>query len=165
MREGQAEESYQALIRRNLTRNYTAHLLHGLLGQTGFRLVNAPTFLPAYVLLLSGSELVVGLARSIQYLGMFLSPILGATLIEHRRRVLPIGFVVGGLMRLQVLGLALAGFFLSPEWTVVAICGLLGLFGFFMGMQGVIFNYLMSKLIPVELRGRLLGHSQHIGRV
>jgi MFS family permease len=151
------EEEYQALVRRHLPRNFTAHLLHGLLGQTGFRLVNAPTFLPAYVLLLSGSELIVGLARSIQYLGMFLSPILGATLIEHRRRVLPVGFVVGGLMRLQVLGIALAGLLLPPAWTVFAICVFLGFFGFFMGMQGVIFNYLMSKLIPVERRGRLLG--------
>ena len=60
-----SDTDYQAFIERNLSRNYVAHVLHGLLGQTGFRLVNAPTFLPAYVLLLSGSEFVVGLARSI----------------------------------------------------------------------------------------------------
>jgi MFS family permease len=152
-----AEARYRADIDRNLGRNYLAHLLHGMLGQTGFRLVNAPTFLPAYVQLLSGSEFVVGLARSIQYFGMFLSPLLGASLIEHRRRVLPVGFLVGGLMRLQVLGLALAGLFLPAEWAVRAILVMLLLFGFFMGMQGVVFNYLMSKVIPVERRGRLLG--------
>ena len=152
-----SESEYQTFIERNLSRNYAAHVFHGLLGQTGFRLVNAPTFLPAYVLLLSGSEFVVGLARSIQYLGMFLSPLIAANLIEHRRRVLPIGFLTGGLMRLQVLGLALAGLFLAPETAVQAICFFLFLFGFFMGMQGVIFSYLMSKVIPVERRGRLLG--------
>ena len=155
--DGRSEADYQAVIRQNLARNYAAHLAHGLLGQTGFRLVNAPTFLPAYVLLLSGSDFVVGLARSIQYFGMFLSPILGATLIEHRRRVLPVGFLVGGLMRLQVLGIALAGVLLPGPYVVPAICVCLGLFGFFMGMQGVIFNYLMSKVIPVERRGRLVG--------
>ena len=151
------EKEYQAFIHRNLSRNYLAHVLHGLLGQTGFRLVNAPTFLPAYVLLLSGSEFVVGLARSIQYLGMFLSPLIAANLIEHRRRVLPMGFLMGGLMRLQVLGLALAGLLLAPAEAVPTICLLLFFFGFFMGMQGVIFNYLMSKVIPVKRRGRLLG--------
>jgi MFS family permease len=151
------EARYREHVERYLRRNYIAHLLHGLLGQTGFRLVNAPTFLPAYVQLLSGSEFTVGLARSIQYFGMFLSPLLGASLIEHRRRVLPVGFVVGGLMRVQVLGLALAGLLLSPEWAVRVILGVLFLFGFFMGMQGVVFNYLMSKVIPVERRGRLLG--------
>ena len=152
-----AEAAYAARVDRDLARNYTAHLLHGLLGQTGFRLVNAPTFLPAYVQLLSGSEFVVGLARSIQYFGMFLSPLLGANLIEHRRRVLPVGFVIGGAMRLQVLGLALAGLFLAPEPAVITILICLFFFGFFMGMQGVIFNFLMSKVIPVERRGRLLG--------
>jgi MFS family permease len=155
---GDADEAeYQASVRRHLWRNYVAHLMHGLLGQTGFRLVNAPTFLPAYVQLLSGSDLIVGLARSVQYLGMFLSPLLGANLIEHRRRVLPVGFMVGALMRLQVLGIALAGLLLPDEQAVIAICSLLFFFGFFMGMQGVIFNYLMSKVIPVERRGRLLG--------
>lgn len=152
-----SEREYQAFIERNLKRNYLAHVFHGLLGQTGFRLVNAPTFLPAYVLLLSGSEFVVGLARSIQYLGMFLSPMIAANLIEHRRRVLPVGFLTGGLMRVQVLGLALAGLFLAPDRAVQAICFFLFFFGFFTGMQGVIFNYLMSKVIPVERRGRLMG--------
>ncbi len=152
-----SEAEYQAEVRRNLPRNFTAHILHGLLGQTGFRLVNAPTFLPAYVLILSGSEFVVGLARACQYLGMFLSPLLGANLIEHRKKVLGVGLMVGMAMRLQVLGLAIAGLLLAPSTTVVAICLFLFLFGFFMGMQGVIFNYLMSKVIPVERRGFLMG--------
>jgi hypothetical protein len=42
-------------VRRHLRRNYLAHLAHGLLGQTGMRLVNAPTFLPAYVAALTGT--------------------------------------------------------------------------------------------------------------
>jgi MFS family permease len=71
--------------------------------------------------------------------------------------VLPVGFLVGGLMRLQVLGIALAGFFLAPPATVVAIAVFLFFFGFLMGMQGVIFNYVMSKVIPVERRGILVG--------
>ena len=155
--DGAAEARFQGQVRRFLPRNYAAHLVHGLLGQTGFRLVHAPTFVPDYVYLLSGSDLAVGLARSLQSLGMFLSPILGATAIEHRRRVLGVGFLVGGLMRVQLLGLALVGFFLSGLPALVAVCGLLGLFGFFLGMQGVVFNFLISKVIPVERRGRLVG--------
>ena len=54
--------------------------------------------------------------------------------------------------------MALAGFFLrrGPEPDRRSACSS-GLFGFFMGMQGVIFNFLMAKVIPVELRGRLSG--------
>jgi MFS family permease len=151
------EQAFEAEVLRRLPRNFAAHLAHGLLGQTGFRLLNAPTFVPAYVYLLSGSDVAVGLARALQSLGMCLSPILGATAIEHRRRVLPVGFVVGGLMRVQVLGIALAAFFLPPPAALVAVLVLLGLFGFFLGMQGVVFNFLLSKVIPLGLRNALAG--------
>ena len=152
-----SEAEFLEYARANLRRNYTAHLLHGLFGQTGFRLLNAPTFIPTYVFLLSGSELFVGLARSAQALGQCLTPLFGATLIEHRQRVLPVGLVVGSIMRLQVLGIALAGFFLPPELALGAIVLFLALFGVFLGMQGVIFGFLISKVIPVDVRGRLQG--------
>jgi MFS family permease len=103
---------------------------------------------------------MVGLARASQALGQCLSPLFSATLIEHRRRVLPMGITIGSLMRVQVLGIALAGFFLGflgPGFNLALVCLFLGLFGFFSGMQGVIFNFLMSKVIPVSLRGRLTG--------
>jgi len=128
-----------------------------LFGQTGFRLIQAPTFIPAYVYTLSGSELMVGVARACQALGQALTPVLGATLVEHRRRVLSLALVVGALMRLQVLGIALAGILLSATWNLVALCLLLGLFGFFLGIQGVVFNFLRAKTIPPEQRGLLAG--------
>ncbi len=151
------EQRLRAEAFRDLKRNYLAYLFHGLLGQTGMRLINAPTFVPAYVYALSGSDLIVGLARSLQYFGMFLSPILGATLVEHRRRVLPLAFWVGGAMRLQILGLAAAGLFFPDHWALFAVLSFLGFFGFFLGMQGVIFSTIFAKVIPVERRGILLG--------
>lgn len=157
-RQQDAERRYAAMVDAHLTRNFLAHLGHGLLGQTGFRLLNAPTFLPAYVMLLSGgSNIAVGLILSLQALGMTLTPLLSASLIEHRPRVLPIGFVTGALMRLMILLIALSGFFLPHHLALFAV-GLFVLgFGLFLGMQGVIFNFLMSKVIPVTRRGRLTG--------
>lgn len=152
-----AEEDFRAQVQASLGRNYLAHLGHGFLGQTGFRLIQAPTFIPAYLFELSGSNLVVGLSSGIQSLGQALTPIFAASVVEHRRRVLPITFVVGALMRVQVLGIALAGFFLAGGWSVAAVCAFLGLFGFFLGMQGVVFNTLVAKVIPVERRGMLVG--------
>lgn len=43
------EAEYDRFVWANLRRNYIGHYLHGMLGMTGFRLVNAPTFLPAYL--------------------------------------------------------------------------------------------------------------------
>ncbi len=152
-----AETAYHAEVERNLPRNYAANLAHGLLGQTGFRLVTAPTFVPAYIYLLSGSEFAVGLALAAQWLGNALSSTLGATLVEHRKRVLSMGLLVGWGMRGGVLGLALSGYFLPDRWALVFACLFLGMFGLFNGVQSVIFQLLMAKVIPLRLRGRLTG--------
>jgi MFS family permease len=156
-RDPAAEAAFREEVRGSLRRNYLAHLGHGLLGQTGMRLVNAPTFVPLYISSLAGFDAAAGIARGLQYLGMFLSPVLGATIIEHRRRVLPVGIVIGSLMRLQVLGLALGGLLLPDPWPLFTAWLFLALFGFFLGIQGVVFNFLVSKVIPVERRGLLMG--------
>jgi MFS family permease len=155
--EAEAEAEFQRQVLANLPRNFTAHIVHGLLGQTGFRLIQAPTFLSAYVYALSGSDTAVGLSRASQALGMLLTPVIGATLIEHRRKVLPMVFGTGAGMRLSVLGLALAGYFLGDRANLIAICVFLGLYGFFTGMQSVTFSFLVSKVIPVDRRGALGG--------
>ncbi len=155
----QSELEYQQQIARNLPRNFSSHLAHGLLGQTGFKLINAPTFLPAYILLLSGgSDFAVGLTLALQSLGSCLTPLIGAHIIEHRTRVLPPGFLIGSGMRLCVLFIALAGWLLPPPAALVVIQIFILFMGMFSGMQGVIFNVLMSKVIPVNKRGRLTGY-------
>ncbi len=159
------EAEFQAEVRQHLGRNVVASVGHGLLGQTGMRLVNAPTFLPAYVAELAGSDLAVGIARGLQFLGMALSPVVGATAIEHRRRVLPLTLWVGALMRLQILGLALSALLLPAPWPLYAVWFFLGMFGLFLGVQGVAFNFLGSKIIPVERRGRLMGMRNALGGI
>ena len=49
----QAEAAYQAFVEKNLPRNFAGHFIHGMLGMTGFRIFNAPTFLPAYLHLIT----------------------------------------------------------------------------------------------------------------
>jgi len=158
-----AEARFRREVDASLRRNFTAHMLHGLFGQTGFRLIQAPTFLPAYVFALSGSSTVVGLARTCQALGTLLTPMLGASLIEHRKRVLPMVFGTGLAMRLSVLGLALSGFWLGTHANLVAICVCMALYGVFTGMQMVTFSFLVSKVIPVEKRGALGGVRSAVG--
>jgi MFS family permease len=157
------EKAYHEQVQRDLPRNFVANLAHGMLGLTGFRLMHAPTFVPAYVFALSGSKMAVGLALGAQFIGMAMSSIWGATLIEHRDRVMRVVYGVGWLMRLQILGLALSAFFLTGQWALVAACVFLTLFGFFGGMQGVTFNFLMSKVIPVNQRGKLIGLRNFLG--
>lgn len=150
-----SEAEYEAFVRGNLRRNYAANYLHGMLGMTGFRLVNAPTFVPAYLFALSGSELIVGLGTGLQQLGGVVSPVVGAAQIEHRPRVMPVAVLLGTLMRVQILGLALSGFFLSGQPVLVAVLMFLFLLGLFGGAQRVAFQLLLAKAIPIDRRGRL----------
>jgi MFS family permease len=153
----EAEARFQREVLHHLPRNFTAQMVHGLMGRTGFQLIQAPTFIPAYVYALSGSNAMVGVARASQAVGTFITPVFGATLIEHRRRVLPMVFATGASMRLAVLGLALSGYFLGTHANLIAICLCLGLYGFFSGMQMVTFSFLVAKLVPVDRRGALGG--------
>ena len=156
--EQRAERRFQIQVQRNLNRNFMAHLAHGMLSQTGFRLMNAPTFMPAYIMLLSGgSNLAVGLSSALQSFGMTLTPMIGANLIEHRKRVLPVAFSTGWGMRGMILAISLSGLILPTPWSLWALMLFLAGFGLFQGMQGVIFNFLMAKVIPVSKRGRLTG--------
>ncbi|QKV53015.1 MFS transporter [Comamonas antarctica] len=159
----QQEQAYQAQVQRDLPRNFLANLAHGMLGLTGFKLMHAPTFVPAYIFLLSGSKVAVGLALGAQFIGMAMSSIWSATLIEHREQVMKVVYSVGWMMRLQIFCLALSTFFFSGHTALVLACVFLALFGFFGGMQGVAFNFLMSKVIPTNQRGRLIGLRNFLG--
>jgi MFS family permease len=153
--EAEADAAYDRFVMDNLKRNYAGHYLHGMLGMTGFRLVNAPTFVPAYIHSISGSDAWVGIATSLQQLGGIVSPIIGAAQIEHRKKILPISVSLGLLMRAQILGLAISGWFLGG-WPALALALVfLFLLGFFQGPQRVAFQLLLAKVIPIRLRGRL----------
>lgn len=155
--EDDAEAQYEKFVLDNLKRNYAGHFIHGMLGMTGFRLVNAPTFVPAYLHMLSGSDAIVGLGLALQQLGGIVSPIVGASSIEHRPRVLSVSMWMGTLMRVQILGMALAGWLLSGTPLLIAIMFFLFMLGLFTGTQRVAFQYLLAKVIPIARRGRLQG--------
>ena len=161
--EARAEAKFHEEVAANLTRNYISQLAHGMLAMTGFRLVNAPTFVPAYLFALTGSTALVGLALAMQYLGSFVSSIFGATAIEHRRRIVDLGLRYGWMMRLSVLGLALSGFFLPPNITIYVFALFLGALGVFSGMQNVLWNVLLTKTIPADRRGMMIGLRNFLG--
>jgi MFS family permease len=149
------EAAYEKFVWDNLRRNYLGNYLHGMLGMTGFRLINAPTFLPAYLHLVSGSNTVVGLGLALQQLGGVIAPIFTGAQVEHRKKVLPAAMWMGGLGRVAILCIALSGWFLKGQPLVWALLFFILMFGVFMGAQRVVFSLLMSKVIPLSRRGRL----------
>jgi len=163
--EREREAAYEGFVWRNLRRNYAGHFIHGMLGMTGFRLVNTPTFVPAYLHMLSGSDFIVSLGTSLQQLGGVISPIAGAAQIEHRKKILPVSMFLGTMMRVQILGIAIAGWLLGGTPLLVSVLIFLFLLGLFSGPQSVAFQFLLAKMIPIERRGRLQGWRNLCGGV
>jgi MFS family permease len=165
------EVEYSAFVESNLRRNYVAHFAHGMLGMTGFRLIMAPTFVPTYLFGVAGSAgfsaagaaTIVGLGQALQQLGSVLSPIIGATQIEHRQRVMPIAVRIGLGMRVPLLLLALTGWFMTGMPLLLVTVGLLFMFGFFSGSQRVVFQMMLAKVIPLAKRGRLQAYRNFAG--
>ncbi len=153
--QAEREAEYERFVSAHLRRNFIANFLHGMLGLTGFRLIYAPTFIPAYIHRLTGSDALVGLGTSLLQLGAVVSPLISATRIEVQRRILPYAIRTGSMMRVMVLGLAFAGWFLRGEVLLVVTLGLFFLLGIFNGTQRVAFQMLMAKVIPMRRRGRL----------
>lgn len=150
-------------VRANLRRNYRANFIHGMLGMTGFRLIYAPTFVPTYLFMLTGSTVLVGLSQALQQAGSIISPLRSVSAIEGKTHILPVARRTGVWMRLPLAVIALAGWFL--DGTVLAAITIIGLlfFAYFSGAQRVVFQVLMSKVIPLEQRGRLQGYRNLAG--
>ncbi len=148
---------YQAEVARNYRWNLGMHLLYGLLGTTGWRLITAPTFVPEYMFRLGGSNLAVGLLLFAGGLARFLSPLAGAAVVAHRPLVKRAAIVIGSGMRFQVLGMALAALLLPPAANFIAFFVLYCGFNVLNGLQAVIYGLLMAKVIPLARRGRFVG--------
>ncbi len=131
---------HSAFMEANLRRNYTTNLTHGVFGMTGFRLIYAPTIIPAYLYLLTGSAAAVGLGTALLQLGGTVSPILSGAQVESRKRILPYAIIVGSMMRVMVLVLAIAAWTLEGTALLVVTLAAFLLLGFFSGAQRVAFQ-------------------------
>lgn len=159
------ERAFNDEVRRNFRWNFTVNMLYGLFGTTGWRLIMAPTFVPDYMFKLGGSNTLVGLLLFFGGFSRFLTPPLTAPLVEHQPRIKGKAVVIGSLMRSQVLLMALGGFFLPPRLNLISFFIFFSLFNMFLGMQNVVYNTVMAKVIPVETRGRFIGLREFAGGV
>ncbi len=65
--------------------------------------------------------------------------------------------LLGTMMRVWILGLGLIGWFLHGTALITTAMVFLFLYGLFSGPQGVAFQFLLGKMIPIAWRGRLQG--------
>ncbi len=159
------QAAFDKYVQSNFRWNFAVNLLYGLFGTTGWRLIMAPTFVPDYIFKLGGSNLIVGLLLSIGGASRFITPTLIASYVEDQPLLKKKAVLIGTLMRGQVLFIALAGFFFPARVNLISFFIFFSLFNMFLGMQNVVYNTVMAKVIPVERRGRFIGFREFVGGV
>jgi MFS family permease len=159
----EALAAFESAVARHYAWNVRANLVYGLFGTTGLRLIAAPTFVPDYLYKLGGSNLVVGLALVVGGVCRFVGPMFAAAWVAHRSHVKPYSVAIGMLMRVAILGFALAALVLPPATNLIAFIVCLGLFHFSDGMQTVAYSLVMGKVIPLARRGRFIGLRDFLG--
>ncbi len=130
--------------------------------------INATTVLPAFVISLSGSEVLVGLASGLTNGAWLLPQLIAASAVSRMAYKKPIivkvAFPSRLLFLLAAVGIALWGR-THPGLTLAVVLGCLVTFYVADGVISVAWFDLLAKAIPPTRRGRVLGISQAIGSV
>ncbi len=152
--------------RKALRRNVSAMLVDsgafgGALGFMGYS-----TVLPSLVILLTNSEPLVGLINTL-YMGMWLLPQLPAgRWMANRPRKKPVLLASAFIGRSPVLLLAVA-LALNLDRTVlfILLAATIVLFRGFDSVSAVAWFDIISKMLPLNIRGRVLGWTQAVAFV
>ncbi len=127
---------------------------------------NTSTVLPLFISRLTPSQILIGLASTLEALGWFLPQVAIAAVTLHRTRQMPVyvraAFLRGG----SFLLFAVLAFFLgkeNPTHLLMLFFFLFSVYSFGGGMAGVSFMDIVGKTIPEQRRGSFFGTRKLVG--
>jgi MFS family permease len=132
----------------------------------GQAFLNQSTVLPSFVSQLTASAFLVGLVTTVQSGAWLLPQLFAASLVAGRRRKWPFmmkAALVGRPFYLILAALTLAVGAEQPTLLLLTLYLTLAAFGICDGLVSVPWFDILSKTIPPDVRGRLLGFGQIAG--
>ncbi|MGB8656285.1 MAG: MFS transporter [Candidatus Zixiibacteriota bacterium] len=149
-----------------LTKNFWLGVTNGVLFNFASAFISASTVLPLFLSRLTSSQILIGLASSLETLGWFLPQIAVAAATLHRKYQKPI-YVSTALVRGPAFLLfAVLVFVLgkvNPSFLVVSFFFLFSLYSFGGGLGGVAFTDIVGKAVPPDRRGSFFGTRMFLG--
>ena len=148
------------------TRNFWINVSDGALYSAALAVVPINILLPAYVRKFSDNEYLVNLVLALFLFGITAPQIAVARHVDRWPFKKPPMLFIGLFQRLPWLVLALAAWFIPPHQAglhLVLLFAMLGVFAFSSGLSIPIWLVLLGKLIPEQLRGRLMAWRQMLG--
>jgi MFS family permease len=152
--------------RKHFRRNFLWGISNGVLFHFAWAFTNTSTVLPLFISKLTGSQILIGLASTLEALGWFLPQIAIAAVTMHRKDQMPVyiraAFLRGGSFLLFAILIFLLGQE-NPSSLLVIFFILFSLYSFGGGMAGVSFMDIVGKTIPENKRGSFFGARKLVG--
>lgn len=149
-------------------KNFYLNAAEGAAFASGSAFISPQTVLPALVVALGGSNVVVGFVGVILWVGLFLPQLFAARFVETLPWKKPWALGFGVAQRSVVLFMGLAVFFFGPsqpEVTLLLLLLLLLLNQILLGVATPGWFDLFAKLTPPRRRGRLFAVRNSIGGI
>jgi MFS family permease len=151
---------------RETRRNARLIILNGGVMELAHSFASSEAVIPAYIQLLTGSSIYVGLSRAMMRVGWAWPQILISNLIEGRERKKPV-FIWGGLVRCCItVTIGVATWVLAEESPGVLLGIYLGLYAVatsMMGVTNVPWMDVIGKVIPSGERSRVFALRRLLG--
>ena len=149
-------------------RNQTLGVMNGMLVNLGNTFVDPFTVLPVFITTFGGSSVLVGLVSAAFTAGWFLPQVFVSSLVQVRRRVLPIYTAAAAFRFVGFVGAGASVFWIDPAHTATVLaCVIVGLTlnALAAGVAGVPFLEITSKTVPLKERGAFFAGRRVMGGV
>lgn len=151
---------------RHFKRNFFLGVSNGVLFNFAWAFTSTSTVLPLFINKLTPSQILIGLASTLEALGWFLPQMAVAAVTLHRKNQKPVyiktAFLRGGSFLLFAILVFLLGKE-NPAYLLVTFFFLFSLYSFGGGLAGVSFTDIVGKTIPEEKRGSFFGMRMLVG--
>ena len=158
--------SQQKFVEKHFKRNFFLGVANGVLFNFAWAFTSGSTVLPLFVSKLTSSNILVGLASTLEALGWFLPQMAVAAVTLHQKNQMPLyiktAFLRGGSFFL----LAILVFFsriVNPSYLLITFFFLFSIYALGGGLAGVSFTDVVGKSIPQNKRGSFFGMRMFFG--
>ena len=152
--------------RRYFKRNFFFGVSNGVFFNFAWAFISTTTVLPLFISSLTSSQLLIGLASTLESLGWFLPQVAIAAITLHRTNQKPVYMKAAVLRAASFLLFAVLVLVLGRQHSTYLLWAfflLFSVYSFGGGLGGVAFMDMVGKSIPAEKRGSFFGMRMLVG--
>jgi MFS family permease len=158
--------SQQNFAEKYFKRNFSLGVVNGILFNFAWAFTNSSTILPLFISKLTSSNILIGLASTLEGVGWALPQMAVAVVTLHQKNQMPLYIKMSFLRGAAFLLLAILVFFSkagNPSYLLITFFFLFSIYAFGGGVSGVSFMEVVGKTIPPNRRGSFFGMRMFFG--